>query len=288
MNREEILALYDVVDSLHPGRTIPGYDKEHAARTARIVVRVAQSLGITGDTLTKLEITTLLHDIGRAGMDPQLFGLIFESALEHGLPVRVSELVRQYPTVKKTEASAFFLQLVRPVLERKGIPLGDRVRDHIDMRMAFDARLRRVLRQREGQLRDLGVTIEPWMEKVMLYYYYPEYMEGELPQVRLMGMVLVACENFEAYNNIQRGRDYYGRKRESLREAFAVLRRFLSEGLINTQVYDTLRALTLNCELDTVIKEARGLPSEEPLPADDRAFLQELRQEATPQHSTGF
>ena len=50
-----------------------------------------------------------------------------------------------------------------------------------------------------------------------------------------MGMVLVACENFEAYNNVQRARDYYGREHPSLRDAFATVRRFVREGLVTPQ-----------------------------------------------------
>ena len=279
LDRAQLLALYDEPDPQAPGRLIPGYDKAHADRTARIVALVARRLWIGGEILEKLEVATLLHDIGRVGLEPKLFGLIFESAQERGLPVRVGDLVRRYPGVRKDEASQLFVELVRPVLVEKGIAVDRRVREHIDMRMAFDQRVRRVLGEREPELRRLGVIVEPWMEQVMLYYYYPELSEGAPEGVRLMGMILVACENLEAYNNIQRGRDYYGRKRESLQGAFAVLRRFLEEGLISIQVYDALSDLTEKGELRSILNESRGLPPETPLPEEDCAFLEELRRE---------
>ncbi|MCH8192179.1 MAG: hypothetical protein IIC80_12605, partial [Chloroflexi bacterium] len=75
--RDALLAMYDVPDPAHPGRVIPGYDKEHAERTTRIVLRVAEAVGLDGRRLADLEITTLLHDLGRTGMDPELFGAVF-------------------------------------------------------------------------------------------------------------------------------------------------------------------------------------------------------------------
>ena len=76
-----------------------------------------------------------------------------------------------------------------------------------------------------------------------------------------MGMILVACENFEAYNNVQRARDYYGRDHPSLRDAFATVRRFVREGLVTSQVYDALRDSTLEGELDALVRESQGLAS---------------------------
>ena len=79
--RDALLAMYDVPDPARPGRVIPGYDKEHAERTTRIVLRVAEAVGLDGRRLADLEITTLLHDLGRTGMDPELFGAGFGLAL---------------------------------------------------------------------------------------------------------------------------------------------------------------------------------------------------------------
>jgi hypothetical protein len=281
VDREALLSLYDVPDPQRPGGRLPGYDRAHAARTTAIVLRVARRLGLPAELLERLEATALLHDLGRVGMDAALFGRIFEAAQRAGLPIRVRELVQRYPNVSKDDAANFFLELVRPVLGQQGLSTDDpRVRDHIAMRMAFDRRLKRVLQEKEAQLRSLGVTVEPWMEQVILYYYYPERMAGASETVRRMGMVLVASENFEAYNNRERARDYYGGREPGLRGAFAVLRRFVGEGLVSAQVYNALTELALEGRLDDVLKEAQGLPPEGPLREGDRTLLAELKQEA--------
>ena len=142
--------------------------------------------------------------------------------------------------------------------------------------MAFKARLREVLADRKPELSSLGITVKPWMEKVMLYYYYPQDIVGEAEEVRLIGMMLVACENFEAYNNWRRGRDYYARPKERLRDVFTALDVFQKDGLVSPEVMATLRTLTASGDLTPVIKESRGMTPNEPLPDDDLEFLQEL------------
>ncbi|MCH8196106.1 MAG: hypothetical protein IIB12_08525 [Chloroflexi bacterium] len=274
--RDALLAMYDVPDPAHPGRVIPGYDKEHAERTTRIVLRVAEAVGLDGRRLADLEITTLLHDLGRTGMDPELFGAVFGLAQERGLPVRIAELRARYPGVTEEQAVPFFLDLLAPALRDKGIPVTDAVTDHVAMRMDFKGRLRRMLDQRRAELDRLGIAVKPWMETVMLYYYYPHGMEGQPGDVRTMGMLLVACENFEAYNNQRRGRDYYGRQGERLREVFTTLEGFRERGLVSSEVMEALGRLTASGELDGIIKESRGFPAGAPLPDEDLAFQREL------------
>ena len=274
--RQALLALYDVPDADEPGRVIPGYDRDHAERTTRIVMRMARALGLDPSRYHDLEVTALLHDLGRAGMDPQLFGQLFGLAQELGLPVRIKELRGRYPQVAEEEATQFFLDLLGSALKERGIASDERLIDHARMRMDFKRRLRRVLAEKETDLKKLGVTLEPWMEKVMLYYYYPQEMTGQPQDVRLMAMILVACENFEAYNNWRRGRDYYARAKERLREVFAALERFREDGLVSPEVMAALRSLTASGQLDAVIKESRGVPADEPLPQEDLAFLKEL------------
>ena len=222
IDRAALLALYDVPDPHRPGR---GHTRlrqgprrsHHGDGPPR---RPSRS-GVSGEALRKLEVTALLHDIGRSGMDAALFGRTFQAAQAAGLPVRVRDFVRRYPTrIEGQRHRGLPGDLARPALESAGLAVDDRVADHVEMRMGFDRRVRRVLAEKEQELRALGVTVEPWMVQVILYYYYPERMEGAPDDVRLMGMVLVACENFEAYNNVQRARDYYGRDHPSLRDAF--------------------------------------------------------------------
>ena len=280
--RTAVLALYDAPDPARPGHVIPGYDRDHAERTARIVLRLARELALDPRRHPGLELACLLHDLGRAGMDSHLFGQIFGLAQEAGLPVRLRDLRARYPHVTEEQAPAFFLDLVAPLLAPHNIPLDDRLRDHIAMRMDFRGRLRRMLQQSAPTLHALGLAVEPWMERVMLYYYYPELMHGQPDDVRLMGMILVACENFEAYNNVRRGRDYYGRTGERLPDVFAALDRFQTQGLIAPRILDALKRLTAAGALDAVIKESRDLPPEAPLPAADIAYQLQLRVSPSP------
>ncbi len=123
----------------------------------------------------------------------------------------------------------------------------------------------------------LGVKISDWMVKVMLYYYYPEYLSKSSEKSKLMGMLLVACENLEAYNNIRRGRDYYGRRKESLQESFEVLKRFVSQKLITKEIYDCLRQLVSSGDLDHILAESRGYRSPNELPREYEEFKLKLR-----------
>ena len=275
LTRDALLALYDAPDPERPGRTIPGYDRDHAERTTRIVMKMARSVGLAPSRHEDLEVTALLHDLGRTGMDPELFGAIFGPAQEKGLPVRVAELRARFPNVSEEQATGFYLDLIRPLLAERGLVVDDRLIDHVAMRMDFKGRLRRILAEREADLESLGVSIKPWMERVMLYYYYPEDMEGAPDDVRLMGMLLVACENFEAYNNRRRGSDYYGRTGEQLRAVFTTLDGFEERGLVSREVLARLLELAAAGELDGIVNEARGLAPDQPLPEDDRAFLRE-------------
>ena len=75
----------------------------------------------------------------------------------------------------------------------------------------------------------------------MLYYYYPEKLADRRTLGQAIGRNLVACEQFEAYSNQQRGRDYYVREKETLSEAFAYLDKLSQEGLLSVPVMHALR-----------------------------------------------
>ena len=244
LNWARLLALYDIHDPRQPGRIIEGYDKAHAARTTRILLKVADRLNFGKTYLRKLEAAALLHDIGRLGIDPTLFGRIFQAAQRRGIPVRLTALVQEYPHVPKANANDLFLRLIRPALKEDGIPVDSQVLEHIDMRMAFDQRVRRILVEKRSELSALGVTIEPWMEQVILYYYYPEVMKDAPEDILLMGMTLVACEKFEAYNNSRRAEDIYGSGQPTLRAAFSMLKECVEKRIISERVYNPLKELT--------------------------------------------
>jgi hypothetical protein len=141
--------------------------------------------------------------------------------------------------------------------------------EQIEMRLGYARRLARRLRVAKPTLKKLGVEWQPWMQQVMLYYYYPERLARAKPWVRQLAEILVACEQFEAYSNQRRGRDYYARNRESLPEAFAYLDKLEQEGILSSQVLDVVRALTVAGAFDSILEAARGGP----LTRNDRRYL---------------
>jgi hypothetical protein len=273
MDAEAFLALYDTPDHAHPGHMMPGYDRDHARRTTAIVLRAALQVGIAPEWMERLELIALIHDLGRAGMDPVLFGRIFGLAQQAGLPVRLPELKERYPNVTEEFAAELWLDLARSTLESNAVYVTSQLRSHIAMRMDFKGCLREQLKRHEATLEFLGVVVEPWMEKVILYYYYPHLMVDEELAVQRMGMLLVACENFEAFNNARRGRDYYGRDRETMQDAFATLTSFQERGLVDADIIQALACLAASGELDSIVQEARDRPENEPFPDEDKAFL---------------
>ena len=274
--RRNLLSLYDAPSPGDSSRIAPGYDKAHAERASRIVLALADELAVPRERLADLEVTCLLHDLGRAGMDPHLFGRIFRLAEERGVPVRLSEMRERYPDLDEAHACGHFLDLMAPAFHEAGLEITPAVADHVAMRLDFKGRLRRVLAECGPKLAAWGVAVHPWMEKVMLYYYYPALIEDEPEGTRRMGMMLVAGENFEAYNNHERARDYYLGRDASLAAVFSALDQFERRGLVDAVVMDALRRLTASGRLDGVIKESRGMADDDPLPPEDLAFQRAL------------
>jgi hypothetical protein len=115
------------------------------------------------------------------------------------------------------------------------------------------------------------------MDLVMLYYYYPERLAKAQPWVHQLAEVLVACEQFEAYSNQRRGRDYYVRKKETLSEAFAYLDKLRQEKIVSREVVQALRHLVADGAFDRILEEARGRR----LTRAERAHLRILREGVT-------
>jgi hypothetical protein len=111
----------------------------------------------------------------------------------------------------------------------------------------------------------MGVRWEPWMQLVMLYYYYPEKLAGAKPWVKQLAEILVACEQFEAYSNRRRGRDYYVRKKETIIDAFVYLEKLEREGILGRDVIKAMKHLAAEGAFDEIIADARqhGLTSKE-------------------------
>jgi len=253
-----LMRFYDYPHPTQPGRVIPGYDRSHAVRTARMCAAVATALGFEAERVRQYQIACLLHDLGRAGLDRRLFGKIWSWAKEHGIPTRPREWRAIHPETAHGRETEAFLRQYRSDLEADGIAITPWAKEQVEMRLGYSRRLARRLRTVRPALRKMGVTWAPWMQQVMLYYYYPEKLASAKPWVRQLAEILVACEQFEAYSNQRRGRDYYVRKKETLVDAFGFLEKLQQEGILSSAVMGALRRLTAQGEFDAILEEARG------------------------------
>jgi hypothetical protein len=253
-----LLRLYDYPDPRRSGRLIRGYDRPHALRTARMCAAVALRLDHAPNRVQLYQVACLLHDLGRAGLDRKLFGTIWSWAKQRGIPTRPREWRAAYPNTVYGRETEAFLTRYSEELANIGIPLNGWVREQVEMRLGYARRLRRRLRAVKPALTRLGVRWHPWMTLVVLYYYYPEKLDDAKSWVRQLAEVLVACEQFEAYSNRQRGADYYARQRESLREAFGYLDKLRCEGMLSQAVVNALAELAGEGAFDRLLAQARG------------------------------
>ena len=219
---------------------------------------VATALGHGAERVHQYQIACLLHDLGRAGLDRRLFGKIWSWAKERGIPTRPREWRAIHPETIYGRETEAFLRQYRSELEADGIAMTPWAKEQIEMRLGYSRRLDRLLRMARPVIGKMGVTWAPWMQQVMLYYYYPEMLASATPWVKQLAEILVACEQFEAYSNQRRGRDYYVRKKETLIDAFAYLEELQQEGVLSDMVMGMLRRLTAQGEFDAILEEARG------------------------------
>ncbi|MBI4001162.1 MAG: hypothetical protein HY348_05195 [Nitrospira defluvii] len=271
----KLLHLYDYPDPRRPGRLIKGYDCPHALRTARMCAVVAQRMGHQPARVKQYQIACILHDLGRAGLDRQLFGRIWSWARARGIPTRPREWRAIHPETRYGRETEAFVASYKEAMEATGLVLDSWACEQVEMRLGYARRLATRLRIVKPMLRDLAVTWSPWMGRIMLYYYYPEKLEGAQPWVRQLAEILVACEQFEAYSNQRRGRDYYARRREDLSEAFAYLDALQREGILSRPVVLALRALAAEGAFDTLLEQAKGRP----LSRRERMLLRQASQE---------
>jgi hypothetical protein len=268
-----LMRLYDFPDPRKPGRVIRGYDCPHARRTACMCAAVARRLGHPESRVRNYQIACLLHDLGRAGLDQKLFGKVWSWARKNGVPTRPREWRAVHPATAYGRETEAFMDRYAGDLAKLGIPLDEWTRQQVEMRLGYARRLSRHLRAAQPGLRAMGVKWAPWMGRIMLYYYYPEKLNGSPRWVRELGEVLVACEQFEAYSNRRRGRDYYRRATEKLADAFAYLDKLRVEGILSRAVVNAVRGLAGEGAFDTVLAEARGAA----LPKSEIAYLRSLR-----------
>ena len=219
---------------------------------------VASALGHGTERVREYQIACLLHDLGRAGLDRQLFGKIWSWAKTHGVPTRPREWRAVHPETRYGRETEAFLARYRKELEADGIAVTPWAKEQVEMRLGYARRLARRLRAVRAALKKMGVRWASWMQLVMLYYYYPERLVRAKPWVKQLAEILVACEQFEAYSNQRRGRDYYVRKKETIVEAFTYLEKLEQEGVVSREVMGALKRLAANGQFDHIIAEARG------------------------------
>ena len=253
-----LMRLYDYPHPIHRGRIIRGYDRPHAVRTARMCVAVATALGHGAERTRQYQIACLLHDLGRSGLDRRLFGKIWSWAKDRGIPTRPREWRAMHPETTYGRETEAFLRCYRNDLEADGIMMTAWAKEQVEMRLGYSRRLVRRLRTVRPAIRKMGVSWVPWMQQVMLYYYYPEKLASAKPWIKQLAEILVACEQFEAYSNQRRGRDYYVRKKETSVDAFAYLETLQRDGILSGTVVETLRRLTAQGVFDAILEEARG------------------------------
>lgn len=267
-----LMSLYDYPHPLHHDRIIRGYDCPHAVRTATMCVAVAVRLGHPEGRVRLYHVACLLHDLGRAGLDRRLFGTIWSWAKQRGIPTRPREWRAVHPHTRYGRETEAFVSHYRKDLAAAGVLLDRWGIEQVEMRLGYARRLARRLRAVRPTFTKLGVSWQPWMQQVMLYYYYPERLAKAPSWVKQLAEVLVACEQFEAYSNQRRGRDYYARSKESLAEAFAYLDKLEQEGILSGEVVAAVRGLTAEGAFDSILEAARG----EPLTQHDRRYLRNL------------
>jgi hypothetical protein len=250
--------LYDVPNPDNSQKMFPGYDKAHAHRTARMCVPVAVDLGHPLPRLKQFEAACLLHDMGRAGLDQKLFGKIWSWAKKEGVPTRPREWRAKHPRTPYGQEAQAFMKRYQHELQKQGLNLTASVKAHIEMRLGFARRLKKCLHPVKTMLPTYGIPWAPWMERIMLYYYYPEKLDTAPGWTHQLGEILVACEQLEAYSNHRRGKDYYARSEESFQAAFTYLRRLTKQKIVSQEVFRTICRLTREGRFTTILRQARG------------------------------
>ena len=267
-----LLEYYDYPHPEKHGEIIEGYDKDHALRTAKMCAAVAHCLGHDEDRVRHYQIACLLHDLGRAGLDQDLFGKIWTWAKTQHIPTRPAEWRSAYPeTIYGKETEAFW-DKYQSQLQTLGIQTNAWAKEQVEMRLGYARRLRRLIKRVKPRLEQDHIQWSEWMEKVTLYYYYPEKLDEEPDWLHQLGEILVTCEQLEAYSNRERGSDYYNREDESFADAFKYLNSLKEKGQISEEVLSAVRRLTAQGKFDAILEEAR----DRHLSEKDLSFLRAL------------
>src|SRR2546430_16921847 len=130
-----LMRLYDYPHPRKPGRVIRGYDRHHALRTARMCAAVARRLGHPEERVQRYQIACLLHDLGRAGLDRELFGKIWSWARATGIPTRPPECRAVPPSTPYGRETEALLKHYAQNLVTRAVPLDSWSAEPVEMRL---------------------------------------------------------------------------------------------------------------------------------------------------------
>ena len=255
---KSLLKFYDYPHPEKTNKIIEGYDKDHALRSAKMSAAVATYLGYDKDIVREYQIACILHDLGRAGLDKKLFGKIWTWAENHKIPSRPLEWREKYPQTEYGFETEAFWDMYSSKIQEMGIKNIEWAKEQIEMRLGYARRLNRLIENIKPSLKKQGIEWTDWMEKVILYYYYPEKMKDSPGWMREFGEILVGCEKLEANSNRIRGKDYYNRADESFEDAFNYLNKLKDEDRISEKVLFAIQTLVSEGLFDGILKEARN------------------------------
>ena len=255
---KSLLKFYDYPHPEKTNKIIEGYDKDHALRSAKMSAAVATYLGYDKDIVREYQIACILHDLGRAGLDKKLFGKIWTWAENHKIPSRPLEWREKYPQTEYGFETDAFWDMYSSKIQEMGIKNIEWAKEQIEMRLGYARRLNRLIENIKPSLKKQGIEWTDWMQKVILYYYYPEKMKDSPRWMREFGEILVGCEKLEANSNRIRGKDYYNRVDESFEDAFNYLNKLKDEDRISEKVLFAIQTLVSEGLFDGILKEARN------------------------------
>ena len=255
---KSLLKFYDYPHPEKTNKIIEGYDKDHALRSAKMSAAVATFLGYDKDIVRQYQIACILHDLGRAGLDKKLFGKIWTWAENHKIPSRPLEWREKYPQTEYGFETEAFWDMYSSKIQEMGIKNIEWAKEQIEMRLGYARRLNRLIENIKPSLKKQGIEWTDWMQKVILYYYYPEKMKDSPGWMREFGEILVGCEKLEANSNRIRGKDYYNRVDESFEDAFNYLNKLKDEDRISEKVLFAIQTLVSEGLFDGILKEARN------------------------------
>ena len=255
---KSLLKFYDYPPPEKTNKIIEGYDKDHALRSAKMSAAVATYLGYDKEIVREYQIACILHDLGRAGLDKKLFGKIWTWAENHKIPSRPLEWREKYPQTEYGFETEAFWDMYSSKIQEMGIKNIEWAKEQIEMRLGYARRLNRLIENIKPSLKKQGIEWTDWMQKVILYYYYPEKMKDSPGWMREFGEILVGCEKLEANSNRIRGKDYYNRVDESFEDAFNYLNKLKDEDRISEKVLFAIQTLVSEGLFDGILKEARN------------------------------